>query len=97
MAWGKALPSDTVEDENTQALRWAAAIKRWLPSFNRDGEWLEVQNQLLWPQDPLQTNSPNGVQFTAWATRIVLPMLAAVEERTLHHDLNRLLAEQGRA
>ncbi|QKJ67824.1 exodeoxyribonuclease V subunit gamma [Deefgea piscis] len=97
LAWGKALPSDTVEDEDTQALRWAAAIKRWLPSFNRDGEWLEVQNQLLWPQDPLQIDSANGVQFTAWATRIVLPMLAAVEERTLHHDLNRLLAEQGAA
>ncbi|WP_288841520.1 exodeoxyribonuclease V subunit gamma [uncultured Deefgea sp.] len=91
LAWGKAAASDAADDDATQAIRWAALIKRWLPSFNTDGEWQEVQNQLLWPQDPLQMSSATAAQCRHWAERIVLPMLAVVKDRSLHLDFASLL------
>ncbi|QZA78802.1 exodeoxyribonuclease V subunit gamma [Deefgea tanakiae] len=93
LAWGKA-------DKDDQ--RWDAALARWLPSFTNDGEWAEIQNQLLWTEDPFaQSQLENDeevcaarVVFTAWAEKIVLPMLAAVSDYDLASDLAVLLGER---
>ncbi|WP_348945175.1 exodeoxyribonuclease V subunit gamma [Chitinibacter sp. FCG-7] len=82
--------------------RWDAALKKWLPpSFKRagmaDGEWMEPQNQLLWPDDPLDQldadNKPEREQFVYWCEQIVLPMYACLQQRTLDDDLDEFLAD----
>lgn len=91
LAWGRAEPE----------ARWDAVLGRWNPSFNRDGEYAEVQNQLLWPENPLiesldegfEAQSPTSAVFLDWSQRIVLPMLAAVLDHDLASDMALLSGE----
>ena len=81
LAWAK---------EDDIDLRWEKGLARWLPSFQADGEWLEVQNQLLWPEDPLEEGSAEREVFAAWAERIVLPILDSVIDHDLASDIAML-------
>ncbi|WP_169734418.1 exodeoxyribonuclease V subunit gamma [Deefgea rivuli] len=85
LAWAK---------EDDIDLRWEKGLARWLPSFQAEGEWLEVQNQLLWPEDPLEEGRAEREIFAAWSERIVLPILDAVIDHDLASDIAMLEGER---
>ncbi|WP_198314579.1 exodeoxyribonuclease V subunit gamma [Chitinibacter sp. GC72] len=99
LAWAQAKRTEKMSEDDA---RWKAALEKWLPpSFKRagmsDGEWVEPQNQLLWPDDPLEPIEegirPEREQFVHWCEQIVLPMYACLQQRTLDDDLAEFLAD----